>query len=164
MATPYSQYVGDQNPVDLLNDTLEEYRDAAALLSGASWNQPWAPHKWSLREIMVHVAQWEMILGYRLAGGVSTPGFAIQAMDQDKLMERTSGIDGPTAFAAFEGARRMNLGLIQALSTADRAATIMHPEYGAITANDIIIQIAGHAMHHLKQIRSTLGPKADPVH
>jgi hypothetical protein len=161
MPTPYSHYVGDSNPVELLTSTLEEYRDAAALLSAASWNQPWAPHKWSLREIMIHVAQWEMILGYRLTCGVSLEDFAIQAADQDKLMTRTAAIDGPAAFAAFDGSRRMNLGLIQALSAADRAVTIRHPEYGIITTNDLIIQMAGHGIHHLKQIRSALGPRPD---
>lgn len=155
----YAQHVGDQNPVELLNTTLEEYRDAAALLGEASWNQPWAEGKWTLREVMIHVTQWEMILGYRLACGVSTPGFAIQAVHQDALMHRTGGIDGPTAFAAFEGARRMNIGLIQALSAHDRAAAIMHPEHGAITADDLIIQMVGHGIHHLKQIRAALGPK-----
>lgn len=161
MPIPYAQYVGDRNPIELLNATLEEYRDAAALLSSSSWNQPWAPHKWTLREIMVHVAQWEMIFGYRLACGVSTPGFSIQPADQDKLMERTGGIDGPTAFAAFEGTRRMNLGLIQGLSSADRDVTIVHPEYGALKPTDLIVQMTGHAIHHLKQIRSALGPKAE---
>jgi len=161
MPVPYSQYVGDQNPVDLLNSTLEEYRDAAALLSSASWNQPWAPNKWTLREIMVHVAQWEIIFGYRLACGVSTPGFSIQPADQDKLMTRTAHIDGPTAFAAFEGARRMNIGLIQAFTPADKDVTILHPEYGALSPNDLITQMAGHGIHHLKQIRATLAPKAD---
>ncbi|HEX5069295.1 MAG TPA: DinB family protein [Vicinamibacterales bacterium] len=161
MPIPYSQYVGDQNPVDLLTSTLEEYRDAAALLSSASWNQPWAPHKWTLREIMVHVAQWEMIFGYRLACGVTTPDFAIQPADQDRLMTRTANIDGPTAFAAFEGARRMNIGFIQGLSAGDRDVTIRHPEYGALTPQDLITQMAGHGIHHLKQIRATLAPKAD---
>jgi hypothetical protein len=163
MPAPYANYVGDENPVDLLTSTLEEYRDAASLLSDASWNQPWAPHKWSLREIMVHVAQWEMILGYRLVCGLAMPGFSIQGADQDKLMERTGGIDGPTAFLAFEGARRMNLGLIQTLSAADRETGMTHPEYGEITANDLIVQMTGHAMHHLKQIRSALAPKASPL-
>jgi hypothetical protein len=160
MPTPYAQHVGDRNPVELLTTTLEEYRDAAALLADASWNQPWAPGKWTMREVMVHVAQWEMILGYRLACGVATPGFTIQAADQDALMRHTAGIDGPTAFAAFEGARRMNIALIQTLSAGDRAVPITHPEYGRITANDLIVQIAGHGIHHLKQIRAALGPKA----
>jgi len=161
MPTPYAHYVGDQNPVELLTNTLEEYRDAAALLAEASWNSPWAPHKWTLRQIMIHVTQWEMILGHRLTCCVSIPGFAIQPADQDKLMAHTDGIDGPTAFAAFEGSRRMNIGLIQALSAADRAKTVQHPEYGTITANDLIVQIAGHGIHHLKQIRSALAPKGE---
>jgi hypothetical protein len=159
MAIPYAHYVGDRNAVELLNSTLEEYRDAAALLSSASWNQPWAPNKWTLREIMVHVAQWEMIFGYRLACGVAMPVFAIQAADQDMLMHKTGGIDGATAFAAFEGVRRMNLGLIQSLSPADRAVIVMHPEYGAVSVSDLITQMTGHPMHHLKQIRSALGPR-----
>jgi len=61
MPTPYAGYVGDRNPADLLIPTLEEYRDAVFLLAGAAWDQPWAPGKWTLRQIMVHVAQWEMI-------------------------------------------------------------------------------------------------------
>jgi hypothetical protein len=164
MPTPYAHHIGDRNPVELLTTTLEEYRDAAALLADAAWNQPYAPGKWSFREVMIHVAQWEMILGYRLTCGVSTPGFMIQGADQDLLMARTTAIDGPTAFAAFEGARRMNIGLIAGLSDADRVIPIMHPEYGAITANDLIIQIAGHGIHHLKQIRSALAPKRVEIH
>ena len=160
MSSPYSQYVGDQNALELLNSSLEEYRDAAALLASASWNSHWAPGKWTLREVMVHVAQWEMILGYRLVCGVATPGFVIQMADQDELMQRTDGVDGPTAFAAFEGARRMNIAVIQALSPADRAIPIQHPEYGALTLQDIVVQIAGHGIHHLKQIRTALAPRS----
>ena len=160
MPTPYAEYVGDRNPVDLLNDTLEEYRDAAALLSDSSWNQPWARDKWSRRQVMIHVAQWEMILGYRLACGVCTPGFSIQPADQDALMVRTVGIDGPTACAAFDGARRMNIGLIRSLSAAERGVIVTHPEYGAITVNDVIVQMTGHGIHHLKQIQSLLARAA----
>ena len=155
---PYAQYVGDQNPVELLNSTLEEYRDAASLLSDASWNQPWTKGKWTLREVMIHVAQWEMIFGYRLQAGVSSPGFTIQPADQDVLMKHISGIDGPAAFACFEGVRRMNLGFVRGLSTTERAAQVHHPEFGAITADDLIVQMTGHGIHHLKQIRSAVGP------
>lgn len=160
MSTPYAQYIGDRNPIDLLNSSLEEYRDAAALLANASWNTHWAPGKWTLREVMVHVAQWEMILGYRLVCGVATPGFEIQLADQDQLMQRTAGVDGPTAFAAFEASRRMNIAVIQALSAADRATPVRHPEYGPLTVHDLIVQIAGHGIHHLKQIRAALGPRS----
>lgn len=159
MPTPYAQHVGDRNPIELLNTTLEEYRDAAALLADASWNQPWAPGKWTMRQVMAHVAQWEMILGYRLACAVGTPGFTIQLADQDALMQRTAAVDGATAFAAFDGARRFNIALIGSLSDADRDIQVLHPEYGLLTVNDLIVQMAGHGIHHLRQIREALGPK-----
>jgi hypothetical protein len=156
MGVPYSNYVGDRDPVALLDSTLREYREVAGRLSDAAWNRPWQPGKWTLRQIMIHVAQWEMIFGYRLACGVSTAGFAIQPADQDALMERTGGIDGPAALAAFEGARRMNIGLIRSLSDADRRATVLHPEYGAITATDLIVQMTGHGIHHLTQFQAAV--------
>ena len=163
MTIPYANLVGDQNPVELLNTTLEEYRDAAALLGDASWNQPWAPGKWTMREVMVHVAQWEMILGYRIMCALATPGCAIQPANQDALMRHTLSVDGATGFAAFDGARRMNIAVIQSLSADQRATEAVHPEYGVITVNDLVVQIAGHGIHHLKQIREALGPKAGIV-
>jgi uncharacterized damage-inducible protein DinB len=157
MPVPYSEHVGDRDPVVLMASTLDGYRTTLANVSNAEWRHPWQPGKWSLREIMVHVAQWEMIFGYRLACGVSMPGFSIQAADQDALMTRTAGIDGPAALAAFDGVRRMNLGLVRSLSAADRATTVKHPEYGVLTADNLIVQLTGHAIHHLKQLQSAVG-------
>jgi hypothetical protein len=154
MPVPYSDYVGDRDPVALIVQTLDAYRRAAGALPDADWRRPWQPGKWSLREIMIHVAQWEMIFGYRLACAVSMPGFRIQGADQDALMRRTSAIDGTAALAAFDGARRMNLGLIQSLSAADREATVEHPEYGTLAVSDLIVQMTGHAMHHLQQLEA----------
>jgi hypothetical protein len=156
MPVPYAQYVGDRDAVELLVSTLEDYRAAVGRLSEARWNEPWAAGKWTPRQVLIHVAQWEMIFGYRLACAVSMPGFTIQGADQDALMVRTAGIDGPAAFAAFEGARRMNVGLIRSLSAADRAAVARHPEYGALTADDLIVQMAGHAIHHVRQIQTAV--------
>jgi uncharacterized damage-inducible protein DinB len=163
MLVPYAEHVGDRNPVELLTTTLEEYRDAAALLAEASWNQPWAAGKWTMRQVMVHVAQWEMIFGYRVMCAIASPGFTIQMADQDALLTHTGAVDGATAFAAFDGSRRLNIGVIQSLSAAERATCVTHPEYGTLTVNDLITQMAGHGMHHLKQIREALGPKAGIV-
>jgi hypothetical protein len=163
MPVPYSQHVGDRNPVELLTTTLEEYRDAAALLADASWNQPWAPGKWTMRQVMVHVAQWELIFGYRVMCALATPGFRIQPADQDALLLHAGGVDGATAFAAFDGARRLNIGIIRPLSAGDRAIEVHHPEYGVLTIHDLTVQMAGHGIHHLKQIREALAPKAGLV-
>lgn len=153
MPVPYSEYVGDSDPLELMARTLIDYRTALSSVPPAFWQQPWQPGKWTFREIMIHVAQWEAIFGYRMTCGVTSPGFSIQAVDQDPLMTRVAGIDGPAALAGFEGSRRMNIGLIRSLSAADRATTVKHPEYGMLTIADLITQMTGHAIHHWKQFQ-----------
>jgi hypothetical protein len=48
----------------------------------------------------------------------------------------------------------MNIGVVQSCSAADRAATVKHPHYGNLTVQDLIVQMTGHAIHHLKQFQS----------
>ena len=50
------------------------------------------------------------------------------------------------------GVSRMNVALFEALSPADRATAMAHPEYGSITVDWIIYTIAGHQIHHLDQL------------
>ena len=98
MPTPYAHYVGDQDPVALLASTLEEYRAAVSGLSAAAWNQPWEPGKWTLRQIVVHVTQWEMIFGYRLrvrrehAGLRDSRGRSGRADGADRRDRRPNGV------------------------------------------------------------------------
>ena len=46
----------------------------------------------------------------------------------------------------------MNRALFEALSPSDRATTLSHPEYGSLTVDWIVHQMAGHQIHHLKQL------------
>lgn len=153
MAIPYSEHVGTEDPIALMARTLDDYRGALASVDSKFWQTPYQPGKWTFREIMIHVAQWESIFGYRLTCAASIPDFEIQAVDQDPLLTRTAAIDGPAALAGFEGARRMNLGIVRSLSPADRTRQVKHPHYGMLAVQDLIVQMAGHAVHHLKQIQ-----------
>jgi hypothetical protein len=48
----------------------------------------------------------------------------------------------------------MNVALFASLSTADRQMTLSHPEYGSLTVDWIIHQLAGHQIHHLLQLEA----------
>jgi uncharacterized damage-inducible protein DinB len=158
MPTPYADFVGDQNPVDVLRASLEAYRRVVPALSPAQWQRPWAPGKWTAREIMVHVTQWELIFGVRLRAAVAMKDYAIQPMNQDDLMTiEGTAVDGPTAFAAFDATRAMTIAFAAALSTEQRKKTVTHPERGQIQADDLLVTLAGHPVHHLRQLESILG-------
>jgi uncharacterized damage-inducible protein DinB len=159
MPTPYAQYVEDRDPVDVLRSSLQRYRSAIARFTDETWRRSLGPGKWTMREVMVHVAQWEAIFGARLLFGVSVPGYVVQPGDQDLIMQHIGAIDGPTAFAAFDAARRMNLALIDGLSPELRRRTFAHPERGTIDATDVMVTMAGHAAHHLLQVESVVNDR-----
>ena len=159
MPTPYAEYVGDGDAVDLLRTSLAEYRTLVPRIPPATWARPWAPGKWTLGEIMLHVTQWEMILGIRVRCALAMRPYTLQPMEQDPFMALESkAVDGPTAAAAFEGVRGMNLALASSLSLDDRRVVAHHPERGKIDVNDLLVTLAGHSVHHLKQLQQAVGP------
>jgi hypothetical protein len=158
MPAPYAEYVGDSDPVDLLRTSLAKYRILVCRIEPDTWVRPWAPGKWTLGEIMLHVTQWEMILGLRVRCALAMRPFTVQAMNQDPFMAvESKAVDGPTAAAAFEGVRGMNLALASSLSPDDRRVVAHHPERGKIDVNDLLVTLAGHSVHHLKQMQQTVG-------
>jgi hypothetical protein len=155
MPTPYEQHVGDRNPVDVLRESAEEYRALMPKFTATQWSLPWQPGKWTAQQIMVHVMQWEMIMSTRLRLAVGVPDYLIQPADQDALMGTEDvAVDGPTAFAAFDGMRRANVAFAAALSGEQRSKKVRHPERGEIDVEDILITLAGHGVHHLKQLKT----------
>jgi DinB superfamily len=158
MPSPYAEHVGHRDPVDVLRSSLDDYRALVPRIGPGAWARPWAPGKWTVAEIMLHVTQWELIFGVRVRCALAMPPFTLQAMSQDPLLAVESrAVDGPTAAAAFDGVRRLNLALASSLSPDDRRIVAHHPERGAIDVNDLLITLAGHGVHHLKQLQQTIG-------
>ncbi|MEI6246660.1 MAG: DinB family protein [Acidobacteriota bacterium] len=155
MPTPYEQHVGNRNPVDVLRESYDDYRAIMPKFTSTQWSMPWQPGKWTAQQIMVHVMQWEMIMGVRLRLAVGVPRYEVQPADQDALMgTEDRAVDGPTAWAAFDGMRRANIAFAAALSAEQRMKKVRHPERGEIDVEDILITIAGHGVHHLKQFKT----------
>jgi len=153
--SPYAAEIGALDPVAVLRTSLDDYHARMPRLDAALWRRPWAPGKWTVAQIMVHVAQWEMIFGIRVRCGVAAPNYQVQPMDQDEIMRLEGDIvSGPTAFDAFEGMRRMNIQFAESLSAADRRKEIRHPESGEIDVEHLLVTMAGHGVHHFRQIAS----------
>ncbi len=154
MPTPYAEYVDGRDPLDVLRETLDGYRAVFARNRDADWARPWVPGKWTAHQVLVHVTQWELILSTRVRMALALPGYVVQPMDQDPLLDiEAPVVDPATAAAAFDAVRRMNIALVAGLSPGQRALALTHPERGAIDVEDLLITLAGHAAHHLAQLR-----------
>ena len=150
--TPYSKDLDSREPIAALRDTTSRIGEIARQWSPADFERSYAPGKWSARQVLVHLAQTELALGTRARHALTTTNYAAQSFDQDKWMALESGLDGPAALNAFLALAAMNLALFASLSAADRETTLSHPEYGALTVDWIVHQMAGHQIHHLKQL------------
>jgi hypothetical protein len=151
-ATPYAGDLGDREPLAAIRDTADRIAGLARGWAPDRFERSWAPGKWSARQILTHLAQTELALGNRARMALATPGYVAQAFDQDAWIARETRLGGPEALDTFLALARMNVLFFDGLSTADRATRLSHPEYGALTIDWIIHQMAGHQVHHLRQL------------
>lgn len=61
-------------------------------------------------------------------------------------------MDARTALDAYLAMRRMNVAMFRRLTPAQRERAFSHPEYGTLTVWWVANQLAGHDIHHLKQM------------
>jgi uncharacterized damage-inducible protein DinB len=152
--TPYTADLDGRDPLAAIRDTAARVRALAGEWSPADFERSYAPGKWSARQILTHLAQSEIAFANRARMALTTPGYTAQTFDQDLWIARESATSGQDALDAFLGLAAMNAALFDSLSPADRAIAFAHPEYGSLTVDWLIHQIAGHQIHHLTQLET----------
>lgn len=150
--TPYTGDLDDREPITAIRDTADRIRALASGWTAAQFDRTYAPGKWSARQILTHLAQTELALGNRVRMALATPNYTAQSFDQDRWIALDAAMSGREALEAFLALASMNRASFEALSPADRATTLAHPEYGVLTVDWIVHQMAGHQIHHLKQL------------
>jgi DinB superfamily len=152
--TPYSDDLSGREPVAAMRDASARIRALAGAWSPAEFERSYAPGKWTARQILTHLAQSEIALGARARMALTTPDYVAQSFDQDKWIAREAAMSGAAALDAFLGIGAMNCRLFETLSPSDRETTLSHPEYGSLTVDWIVHQMAGHQIHHLEQLET----------
>jgi len=148
-ANPYAADLGSKDPIAAMGETPGKIRALVGSWSPAQFERSYAPGKWSARLILIHLAQTELALGNRARMALSSSNYTAQPFNQDDWLKRESGLSGSQALDAFVALAAMNRGFFASLTAADRNVSLSHPEYGALTVDWILTQIAGHQLHHL---------------
>lgn len=131
------------------------------LLAGAGARQltrPPGPGKWSVAQILAHLADGEVVLGYRYRSIVGKPGCAILGYDQDGWAAAMEYARRPArrSLAAFRDLRRVNLEMLKALKPAQWKLEGVHNERGPESLEATVRLAAGHDLNHLRQIEAIL--------
>jgi hypothetical protein len=150
--TPYTKQLGGREPLASMRESAERIRSLTSGWSPQQFERTYAPGKWTARQILTHLAEADVAFGYRIRMALSTPAYVAQPFDQDAWIAKETRTTGAEAVAAYFGLRQMNLSLFTALSAADRETAFTHPEYGAITVDWVLHQMAGHDWNHVTQL------------
>lgn len=113
-----------------------------------------APGKWSIGEILAHLAEAELVGGYRLRMILGKNGTHIQAFDQNVWAKNADYAhqDPHKSLALFRALRESNLSLLQSLPRKMWNYYGRHEERGKETIARITEMFAGHDINHTLQI------------
>jgi|ERR1700737_1727343 len=115
-----------------------------------------APGKWSIAEILAHLADAELVVGFRIRLILGANGTPIQAFDQDTWAQtfNYSRRDPKTSLATFRMLRENNLSLLKSVPGHLWENYGMHQERGKETVDHIVRMTAGHDLNHVAQVKT----------
>jgi hypothetical protein len=114
-----------------------------------------AEGKWSIKEIATHLADTELVYGFRYRKILAEEAPPLATFDQ-QLWAGNLGYqqhDLNSVLEMFKALRRSSLGLMKIKSAKDWQRSGSHPEFGQLTVEQMVIHTASHDLNHLEQIR-----------
>ena len=145
-------------------DLIASYGKAYEMLTAALWQYPtdmwqWrpGPGKWSIHEIILHLADAEAQGYIRFRTLIAEPGSAVSAFDQNAWASALDYAHRNTddALDLFRILRRTTYDLIASLPEDAWSRTVVHPTRGAMNIDEWLAGYDRHLMAHIGQIERT---------
>ena len=143
-----------KNPLKVQAATAAKLGRLIQRASAAKLHKRPAPGKWSAGEILAHLADCEIVTGWRMRQILGAPGTPIQPFDQDTWAAagHYEKRDARKSLEQFRAAREGNLALLKSLTPDQWKHHGMHAERGVETIEHIVRMMAGHDLNHMGQV------------
>jgi DinB superfamily len=148
------ELLGDREPIAVLRDMPLALPRSVERLSPQQLREPERQGKWSIGQILQHLADSEVVWAWRMRLILAQDRPQLTGYDQDLWAERLhyDQADPSDALELFAVLRRANLRLVDGASTADLKRVGMHVERGEESLEHLCRLYAGHDLLHLRQI------------
>jgi len=151
-------YVEGKPALDVLAATAETLERLIEGVPAAKLRKRPAPNRWSVGEILAHLADGEIVGAFRMRLILGAPGASVAAYDQDAWV--TSGHyetrDPRQSLEQFRVVRDGNLALLKSLEPEQWKHYGVHSERGQESIEQIARMFAGHDLNHLWQVERIL--------
>jgi len=147
--------IDGQNPLKIQRTTAKKLDKITSRLSQKQLKKRPAPGKWSIAEILAHLADAELVASWRMRLILANNGTPIQGFDQDAWATtfRYEDKDPRHSLKAFRILRESNLLLLETVPRKLWENHGMHSERGKETIAHMVRLFAGHDVNHLKQVK-----------
>lgn len=146
--------LGGREPLAVLRETPAALRRAIDGVPAELLGAPEAPGKWSIRQVLQHLADAELVGGFRFRMILAHDRPRLMGYDQDAWAAALhyEDADVETSLSDFATLRRANLRILERATEAERARVSLHAERGEESLGHLMRMYAGHDTVHLRQI------------
>lgn len=138
---------------DALRDFPDRLRRAIEGLSDADLARPEKEGKWSIAQVIAHLAQFEMIVAHRIRSILTADTPPLIAFDQERwISDVYRGESASELIEQLAFMRRMNLNFLSRLRDEEWDRAGIHPQYGRNTIRELIDRFEKHQEKHLAQV------------
>lgn len=153
--------INGKNPMQVQGATAQRLAKLIKGVAPAKLKKRPAPEKWSAAEIIAHLADAEIAVGWRMRSILGAPGTPIQAWDPDawEAAGHYSKRDPRKSLETFRVMRETNLALLKTLTPEQWKHFGMHAERGEESIERLVGMMAGHDINHTEQVEQILNRK-----
>lgn len=146
--------VGARDAFRVLEHTPHLLEAAVKAFRPAALATPEAPGKWSVQQVLRHLADSEIVWAWRMRLVLAQDRPTLTGYDQDRWAERLgyAEADARQSLEEFSMQRAANLRLLRRASPADFNRIGVHAERGEESVAHMMRHYAGHDILHLNQI------------
>jgi len=146
------------------NELLQQYENGPQLLANAlnkyprhMWKYKPTRDKWSIHEILIHLADSEIQSHVRCRMIIAEPGTTIPNHDVHQWSVALIYLDRDVdeAIEAIKLMRRLNLQLLKSVADSSWLKFCIHSARGKMTLVDWLVTYAAHIPHHIEQLNRT---------
>jgi len=152
-------HVDGQDAIKVQRATADRLKKAVRGLTPKQLKWKPGPEKWSVAEILAHLADAEIVASWRMRFVIGANGTTIEPFDQDVWASafQYSARDAKQSLEVFRVLRENNLAMLKALPAETWDNYGMHMERGKETVAHMVRMFAGHDTNHLRQVEGIAG-------
>ena len=149
---PYAVFLNGQDAASLVKQLPDKLTAVISGLGATGMGLSLAPGKWTVRQILCHLADTEIAFAFRWRQALAEENHVVQPFDQDHWASRYTSLPADDALRTFVALRNWNALLLEELTPADWERELTHPERGRQTFRTLVETMAGHDLNHLEQL------------